>query len=39
MDKTEIFIRLIEAILRNRPNLNAKTAAKEAKKAVEVIFR
>lgn len=37
MEKTEIYLRLIEAILRNNPMKTAEEAAQDAKKAIEVI--
>ena len=39
MDKTEMCIRLIEALLRNDPLKTAEEAAKDAKKAVEEILK
>lgn len=37
MDKAEMCIRLIEALLRNDPTKTAEEAAQDAKKAIEVI--
>ena len=39
MDKHEMQIRLIEALLRNDPTKTAKAAAKDAKKAFEIIVK
>ena len=39
MEKAEMCIRLIEALLRNNSAMTAEMAAQDAKKAVEVIFK